>query len=369
MPLHLPTYFRDFLQQIRLTQNMRDDLVTGHTTLRERLRRDASFAPHYFSDFLQGSYVRSTAVRPKDGSRADVDIVVVTTMDTEKYTPAQVLEKVFVPFLDTYYKGKWRSQDRSIGIELSYVDLDVVITSAPSEIARAEVRFESLTNVGFTLESAPSFRLAKSANEAEWKAEPLLIPSRDLECWVPTNPVAQIVWTREKNKACNTHYVNVVKAIKWWRRCNPVPEYPKGYPVEHLVGDCCPDGVQSVAEGVTRTLEEIVAKYGFNADLGLKPMLKDHGVNHDVFGRLDASDFKAFMPQVRAAAKTARAAFDAEDETTAVELWRQLFPGKFPPPPDRGRGAAQSSPPPGGAPSGGFTPRSKESTIGGGRFA
>lgn len=369
MPLHLPTYFKDFLQEIRLTKDMRDDLATGHTTLRKRLREDASFAPHYFSDFLQGSYVRSTAVRPKNGNRADVDVVVVTTMDPEQYTPAEVLEQVFVPFLDTHYRGKWRPQDRSIGIELSYVDLDVVITSAPSEIARAEVQLDSLTDVGFTLESVPSFRLAKSAAEAEWKAEPLLIPSRDLECWVPTNPIAQIVWTREKNKACNAHYVNVVKAIKWWRRCNPVPEYPKGYPVEHLVGNCCPDGIQSVAEGVTRTLEQIVARYGPYADLGLTPKLQDHGVDHDVFGRLDSADFKGFMTHVRAASKTARAAFDADDEITAVELWGQLFPGKFPPPPDRARGGAESGPPQGGAPGGGFTPRAKESTIGGGRFA
>ena len=34
--------------------------------------------------FLQGSYRRSTAVRPKQGKRSDVDIVVVTKLDKEE---------------------------------------------------------------------------------------------------------------------------------------------------------------------------------------------------------------------------------------------------------------------------------------------
>ena len=40
---------------------------------------------------------------------------------------------VLVPFLNRYYAGKWKKKGRSIGIELSDVKLDVVLTSAPSE--------------------------------------------------------------------------------------------------------------------------------------------------------------------------------------------------------------------------------------------
>ena len=57
------------------------------------------------------------------------------------------------------------------------------------------------------------------------------------------------------------HYVNVVKAGKWWRKRNADGRYPKGYPLEHLIGANCPDGVGSVAEGLTRTLEAIRDNY------------------------------------------------------------------------------------------------------------
>ena len=40
---------------------------------------------------------------------------------------------VFVPFLDKYYKDKYEFNSRSIKIALNYVEMDLVVTSAPSE--------------------------------------------------------------------------------------------------------------------------------------------------------------------------------------------------------------------------------------------
>jgi hypothetical protein len=93
----------------------------------------------------------------------------------------------------------------------------------------------------------------------------LWIPNRDAKCWDETNPLEQIKWTWGKNARCDTHYINVVKALKWWQRVNHEDDRPKGYPLEHLVGQCCPDGIKSVAEGVTRSLEAIVAIYAGHA--------------------------------------------------------------------------------------------------------
>ena len=36
----VPSYFKDFLSNIRLTDNQVNDLKTGHTTLRKRLEED-----------------------------------------------------------------------------------------------------------------------------------------------------------------------------------------------------------------------------------------------------------------------------------------------------------------------------------------
>lgn len=373
----LPTYFIDFLTDIRPTKNQRDDLIRGHKTLRERLLADKTLASIIVNTFLQGSYRRSTAIRPRLDKRSDVDVVVVTKLDRNEYQDPNTAMEIFLPFVERHYKDKYVIQGRSIGIELSYVDLDLVITAAPSESEVGILKSDSVTTDA-TLEEALDWRLVKSwlapehrsslnatyklreaATEPEWKTEPLYIPNRDAKKWEPTHPLEQIRWTREKNQRCNGHYINVVKAIKWHRRVqHQTPKYPKGYPLEHLIGVCCPDGITSVAEGVTTTLEAIATNYWWNAFFQRTPSLPDHGVpSHNVMQRVSGGEFAEFYEQIAEAAKLARRAFDETDIETSVDLWRQLFGDKFPPIDD------------GGTKRGGFTPRTDTTTIGGGRFA
>jgi hypothetical protein len=372
--MKLPSYFTDFLAEIRLTDNQVDDLITGHKTLRDRLKEDKELSKIIVSTFLQGSYRRATATRPKNGKRSDVDVVVVTNLDKEKYTPEEAHD-FFIPFLENHYKGKYRIQGRSLGIELSYVDLDLVVTSAPTESQKELLEDYSLTteysiddlvewnfSKSFSLpndaRSESFILLEKAANEAEWKTEPLYIPNRDAEMWDPTDPLAQIKWTWDKNKKCNKHYVNVVKALKWWRRVdNPEGSHPKSYPLEHLIGQSCPDAIDSVAEGITLTLEEIVADYQE------KPEMPDHGVpEHDVFDRLSDQEYEAFYERVKEAAKIAREALDAETVFDSATAWRKLLGKKFPEPPKpktENNNNGQSR----------FTQRTEKTTIGGNRFA
>src|SRR5271154_3386023 len=147
---NIDSYFSDFLTEIRLTSSQKADLITGHKTLRDRLMADPDLKPTIVNTFLQGSYRRATAVRPLNDKRADVDVIVVTSINKEKTTPAQAIAK-FLPFVEKHYKGKYRLQGRSIAIELSYVDLDIVITSAPSEVD-AEALSSKSVNTNLTLE-------------------------------------------------------------------------------------------------------------------------------------------------------------------------------------------------------------------------
>lgn len=210
----VPSYFKDFLYNIRLTDNQVNDLKTGHTTLRKRLEEDETLSKIIVSTFLQGSYRRSTAVKPKNGNKSDVDIIVVTKLDSEEYAPEEALN-LFVPFLDKHYKDKYRIQGRSIGIGLSYVDLDIVPTSAPSEIETDILRDKAIISE-YTIEDFQQSTLTKSIDNtlfgsvynifcksdsaAQWKSEPLLIPDREAEKWDKTHPLEQIRWTVEKNK-------------------------------------------------------------------------------------------------------------------------------------------------------------------------
>jgi hypothetical protein len=378
--MDLPTDFRQFLQEIRPTENQRNDLQAGHKTLRDRLNTDEDLKKCLVSDFLQGSYKRSTAIRPKGDRRSDVDIIVVTKLSEDEYTPAQAMD-VFKPFLDKHYKGKWRQQGRSFGIELSYIDLDLVPTSAPSQAEVGILQSEALS-ADDGLEDDPEWRLHRSwlglssryrsdartliaaaKNEPEWKAQPLRIPDRDANEWESTHPIAQITWTRDKNNGTNKHFVNVVKAIKWWRvEKHEEPEHPKGFPLERLIGECCPDGIGSVAEGVVKTLEKIVSEYELKVLTGGKPSLSDYGVpTHDVFKRISADDFKKFYNQVEEAAPLARRAYDSQDRTESGNLWRDLFGNKFPKPPHNGGG--------GGSSGRGYSPPTGPARPGSGRFA
>jgi len=317
----LETHFKDFLQEINLTPNQKEDLKMGHITLRERLMGDDKLAPIIVNVFLQGSYKRSTAVRPKNGNRSDVDIIVVTNIDPEKFTPQKTLN-LFIPFLEKYYKGKYRVQGRSIGISLSYVDLDIVPTSAPSEIQRKELD-NSIFNSDFVLEN---YQITSQVNnENQWKNEPLLIPDREAGVWNKTNPLEQIDWTRKKNQSTNGHYIQVVKCLKWWRKEQyPDMKHPKSYPLEHFIGECCPDGIKSVDEGIVKTLENIVNYHP------RKPVLPDRGVpEHDVFGRITDEEYNEFYDTVCVAFKIARKAFDS-DFDGGVKGWGELFGNKFP---------------------------------------
>lgn len=381
--MELPTYFKDFLNEIRLTTAQRNELIAGSRTLRRRLLEDEEISPIIVNTFLQGSQRRATAIRPKNDKRSDVDVVVVTKLSQEEYAPEEAMN-VFVPFLERHYKGKWEFQGRSIGITLSSIDLDLVLTSAPTESEIGILESDSVISED-TPEDVGDWRLNKSwvslehrvhtnalrslresAQEPEWKLNPLYIPDRDAQRWEPTHPLAQIAWTWEKNRACNTHYVNVVKVLKWWRRLkHTTPKYPKGYPVEHLIGYCCPDGITSVAQGVTLTLENIVSQYKSYASLKLTPNLPDHGVpSHNVFKRVLGEDFAQFYEQIYDAAKIARRAYDAETIKESADAWQELFDDKFPEAPDIKENSGS-----GGQKSGGYTPRATVTTVGEGRFA
>ena len=375
--MELKTDFDTFLSEIRPTQNQREALQIGHKTLRDRLNADEGLKKAFVSDFLQGSYRRATAVRPKNDRRSDVDIIVVTKLSEAEYTPVKAMDE-FKPFLDKYYKGKWKQQGRSFGIELSYVALDLVLTSAPSEAEVGILRSDAVTSDD-DIDEAQDWRLhrswvalssrdrsdtrtllAEAKSEAEWQAKPLRIPDREANIWEWTHPLQQISWTRDKNARTSRHFVNVVKAIKWWRLENhEEPKHPKGFPLERLIGECCPDGIESVAEGVVKTLEKIVSAYALLVQVGGKPQLPDYGVStHDVFKRISADDFKKFYEQVKDGAALARRAFDAEDRTESGNLWREMFGSKCPKPPENG-----------GSKKAGYTPPTGPAVPGSGRFA
>lgn len=355
--MELRPQFDQFLRDIRPSERHKEEWKMGSRTLRARLMADPDLSPLIVSSFLQGSVRRSTAVRPTGGKRSDVDVVIVTTIDHNAEKPAVAMKR-FVPFLNQHYAGKWVQQDRSFGIELSYVDLDLVVTALPADASDRDkllaIYRSQAVETTASLEERSDWNLSKSWNpdsavtafmandampEADWKPHPLMLPDRTVKDWGPTHPLAQIKWTADKNRACNGHYINVVRAMKWWRHehVDSLPKYPKGYPLEHIIGYVLPDGIESVAEGVTLAFEGIRDQFRMYAQTKMVPFLPDHGVpTHDVLKRLDAADFVAFHTAASAAADKARRALDSQDAAESGEIWQGLFGKCFPLPGPQG---------------------------------
>lgn len=366
--MELNPQFSEFLTNIRPSDNQKEDWKSGAKTLRERLNNYEPLKDIVVSTFLQGSIRRSTAIKPLNGKRPDVDIVVVTNLDHTQTAPTEAMD-MFVPFLEKYYPGKWEPQGRSFGITLSYVELDLVITAIPASGEEKQgllqlYRSESVLTVN-SLEEQNDWRLNKNwkpsggglfesnsasvqdAPASEWKAHPLLLPDRDENKWGRTHPLAQIRWTAEKNRACNGHYINLVRAVKWWRQQNTdnLPKYPKGYPLEHLIGNALNDETPSMAKGLVQLIDTFLIRWESFYNKRSKPSLSDHGVEeHDVLARLSAEDFCLFYEGLAKAAIIARKALASTDPKESGELWQKLFGTSFPLPG-----------PQGGDRSGGFT--------------
>lgn len=266
--------------------------------------------------------------------------LVVTRLHRHQYTPEAAMN-VLKSFLNRNYPGKWKEKGRSIGIEMSKVKLDVVLTSAPSEVVeRALLEFLQQDSTG-----GVSFD-----SGSDWKEAPLWIPDREARNWQRTNPLEQIRWTQEKNARTNGYYIHVVKLVKWWWQTqHPEQDHPRSYPLEHIVGDCCPDGVTTLAEAFAATMAEIARRYR----PGVPIHSSDRGAHEqNVLKRITAADMNAFRSKVDACAVLAAQAISSQSRSEGANLWRKVFGRRFPVGKDLGS----------------FTPREQPGQIGGGRF-
>lgn len=321
------TYFNDFISNISLTDEEKARLQKAHTELQTFLASEKSIEDVYVTTFLQGSYRRSTALKAVNGESSDVDVVLVTTVDYKNTKPSDFLKRFYVS-VNKHYPSKCKLQGRSIGIEIDNVSMDLVPVAVINPSKALPGAFIKIYRDNESLEDLlSSNRLLETNNNAYNPSSPLMLADQKTEKWEETHPLAQLKWTHEKNKRCNGFYLPVVKAIKWWHKVKyPEQEHPNSYPLEHFIGDCCPDGIDSVAEGVVRTLENMTW-------YTQKPFLPDRGVpKHNVFGKVTDEEYHAFYCAVCDAAKLARQALDSVDIAESVNLWVKLFGTEFPTP-------------------------------------
>lgn len=287
------TRFAELLADIEPSPTTKGDASTAHTNLREHLRTHDSFKHRWVRDFLAGSYVRDTAIRPKktdDGhERPDVDIIIVTGFSTSE-KPDDVLDELCEALEDEYTVE--RINKRSVRVVTAKAEIDVVPV----------------------VESGGAFEL----------------PDRDLDRWKATNPPGHTAWSGQRNKDFDGRFKPLVKLLKTWRRENKTGKRPKGFVLEVLVSLHAPTNEIHYGEAFAKLLENLDAAYGSLADLGIKPSIDDPGlVGSDIMSKVSLTDWKAFMARVRVHAGYARRAQNEDDMEEATRLWRKLFGDRF----------------------------------------
>ncbi len=348
----LKSSFDEFDNSIRLSATSKTLCQKEHTELREKLAEDEGVKKFRIADFLQGSYARSTGVR---SGEPDVDIVLVTNISKDQFLPEFALG-VFLPFCIRHYgQENVKMNGRSICIDRGSLSLDLVPTSAPSEAVLHNIalyeefmeprrqiiaksmheRHEGDAPLDYDEDYGSS---GSTVAEGDWAKDPLLIPDRHASKWQETHPIATKQFSVEKNARCNHLFLRVVRAIKWWKKHGSGHDaHPKSYPIEHMVGDLCPDNFKSVAEGVASTLEAMFIKYEPFAVGKRVPILVPRGLEEsedkpNVLALVTAEDFSTFVDALGRANALAGAAMNATDVEESKRLWGQLFGNAFPTP-------------------------------------
>lgn len=291
--MELRSHFDKFLSNIEPSQNQKSQAITGHSTLRERLQNDEDFKKFYVYSFLSGSYGRHTAISPIN----DVDIIVITSMN-HTWDPSLVLS-VLERVLKKYYPGKTKRQTRSIGVELSYITMDVV---------------PAITTNGID--------------------DMIKIPDRELKEWKKTNPRKFAKLSSDLNDKNDGNHIPLVKALKEWREVNfPEENKPKSYLLECLVYYYTLEkGIESIPQGVRDFFWYTWRKYeDHNKNESYSPIVWDPaGTWNNVSRGWKFSDFKLFHKKTLSSWLIAHNAIKSTSYSESVEKWRSILGSKFP---------------------------------------
>ncbi|WP_310569749.1 hypothetical protein [Gemmatimonas sp.] len=312
----LNSLFVVFLSNIEPDEDTRAEAIKAHEPVRDWLANHKTFGAAHVETFLAGSYRRRTSVTPIK----DVDIVVVCAMsEYDPQDPKTLLTKLKAALDDNKkYKTRTTPRRRSIQIELSNIDMDIVPTVAP-----------------------------------DGADEPLLIPDRDVTQWFPTNPKGHITWTQNLNADTKDsdndkgRFVPLVKMARWWKSEQlRSKRHPKGHMMELMAGYYHDPAARDWADVFIAWVERTVTALKPYRDAQLVPVFNDPGLPGETIKTgMELADFVLFYDKLAATLPLAQRARDlaGTDLKASAKVWRQIFGDEFPLPDDDARKLAATS--------------------------
>jgi len=289
--MELPSHFQKFLSNVEPTNNQKAEASTGHAALRSRLEKDDEYKTYFQDSFLSGSYGRDTAVRPI----RDVDIIIVGDYPEICWKPELALFHLR-RILSKYYDNL-TTQNRSIHVALSYVEMDIV----------------------------PAIKA---------KDDFLKIPDRALQNWVISNPRKHIELSTAINTSRNGWYKPLVKALKCWQDNRMDDSWkPKSFLLECLVYDYATNSpIDSIPKAMEGFFWFIHNKYKAHREANrFSPVIFDiGGTGNDVAKKWTYQAFSNFMDEVYHSWSLSYQALASQNEAESIDKWRQLLGDAFP---------------------------------------
>ena len=284
--------FSKFKSRLELTPPEQEDASRRQRRIRELLAAEFDVE----QDFLTGSYRRHTKTKPLK----DVDIFVVLGEGADHYRnehPGEVLNAV------------------NDVLALEYGGHRV-------EIQRRSVRVDFGLTLADDLEQVTSFDVTPAFSVDDH----FIIPDRESEDWMPTDPKIHETRATEANQRCDTRWKPLVKMIKKWNEHHDKPIRPS-----FLIEVMSLDLLTTWGGSYPRELKAWFATASYAIDeVWPDPADLGHPVSDKMSG--DGQLLDGARRAIRQAEATCTAALnhDAAGHTgQALDLWQGLFGPAF----------------------------------------
>lgn len=324
--MDLPDYFDNFLNNLSISPTYKKLMNEKYDEIVTQLFNNDKLKSLVAGTMIQGSIPRNTAIMSGENNILDIDIVILLSSDDEK-TPEYAYDQI-MPHFQEQFKGDVKFKKRAINLTLSQFQVDIILAT----IIDSENKENQYDN---ELATISQFRKNPAYPSVPKSISPHNIPTMDLATWVLRDPLGQLAWTLKKTKATSQMYPAIVRLIKYWAaHCIHSPLIPRGYWLEYIVGITCPDDINSLAEGFTVTLENILSLFRDDIRRLRKPFLPypehEYAIHEgNVLKRVPVPFIVIAYFQVLLTAKKARKALECTDKERSIKLWSEVFNESF----------------------------------------
>ena len=299
----LRTHFRELLKRIKPPDDRLEAAKTLPPKIRDYLKSTDDFKTVDPHTRLVGSYAQNMAV----DDVKDVDFLVRVPGSPEDNEPEakqliQDLREALEGLPEVLGVDGWAGVDlerarRSVHVYIEGRDfhLDVVPCIAPD---------------GFE--------------------EPLYVPDRGFNKWIPSHPVGYVKLIQELNQAHNGKVLVLGKLFKHIRNFHMKNRRPKSYWLGalliHHVNETL-DMSQPLAVLVRDLLDGVYNQYAclLGRDDGATPNIPDPLLGHNISWNWSRTHFETFMRRVNECRSWASSALDADQKEDAVSYWLKVF--------------------------------------------